>query len=325
MDLFTSAQFGPRVEGLLQKFHAPGVSIAIVQNSSIVSAGYGLVNLDPPKPMTADVLFDIASASKSLTAASVALLVHNDGHYPHVTYEATMSSLLPEDFVMSDETYTKVVTVEDMLSHRTGIAPHDESYLGPNSPHTDNAKSVTRNLRNLAVAAPIRTKHLYCNMMYTVATHLIETVASLSFADFLQRHFFNPLGMNSTNLQPARARAKGLGDRITPGYVWDDETKTYNRFKVPDAPEAQGAGSIITSVNDYVKYVKAIMNQEEPFTKDIYEGLIRSRSLFDPDYKQRTASTSSILYAAGWEVTFYRGFMIVGHGGSIAGAGTRHF
>lgn len=123
MDLFNSPDFGSHVENLLDKFHCPGVSIALVRNHDIVSAGYGLVHLHPPKPMTPDTLFDVASASKSLTAASVALLVDDDEKYPNVTYEATMSSLLPDDFVMSEESYTEQVTVDDVLSHRTGVAP----------------------------------------------------------------------------------------------------------------------------------------------------------------------------------------------------------
>ncbi|OAQ57808.1 beta-lactamase domain-containing protein [Pochonia chlamydosporia 170] len=125
MDLFHSPKFVSHVESLLDKFHCPGASIAIVQNHTIASAGYGLVHLHPPELMTPDTLFDVASASKSLTAASVALLVGDDQKYLNVTYETTMSSLLPDDFVMSEASYTEQVTIEDVLSHRTGVAPSD--------------------------------------------------------------------------------------------------------------------------------------------------------------------------------------------------------
>ena len=103
--------------------HVPGLAIAIVKDGVIASKGYGMASLNPPAPCTADTLFDIASASKSLTAASVGLLVNDDEKYPDVQYEATMSSLLPDDFVMPDDGYTKTVTVEDILSHRSGMAP----------------------------------------------------------------------------------------------------------------------------------------------------------------------------------------------------------
>ena len=122
MDLLHSPTFPSRVEELLNQHHVPGIAIAVVQGETIASAGFGMASLDPPRKFTPDTLIDIASASKSLTAASVGLLVE-DNKYPDIKYEATMSSLLPEDFVMPGEGYTEGVTVEDILSHRSGMAP----------------------------------------------------------------------------------------------------------------------------------------------------------------------------------------------------------
>ncbi|KFY02953.1 hypothetical protein O988_01771 [Pseudogymnoascus sp. VKM F-3808] len=383
MDIFNSPKFRSRVEQLMIQNHVPGLSIAIVQNETIASAGYGKASLDPSKPCTADTiigsilpslqystvqfisfpprptdrsvevtyaycyithlahfsrtllalltlarrswtLFDIASASKSLTAGAVGLLVDDDKKYPEVQYEATMSSLLPEDFVMC-EGYTENVTVEDILSHRTGMASHDSSYLGPRATKPDDPQSVTRNLRNLAVCAPLRSKYHYCNMMFTVATYLVEKKSGQSFPDFLEEHFFQPLDMNSTNLQPQRARDKGLDERIATGYAWNEDNKAYHGFQAPDCPEAQGAGSIITSVNDYIKWVKAIMNHEAPITKDIYDGLVKPRAFHSTSFENLRPLTSLTSIGAGWEVCFYRGYMVVSHDGSVPGFGSRHF
>lgn len=127
MDLLQSPAFASHVETLMHAQHVPGLAIDVVQNQAVASAGFGWASLDPPKPCTPDTLFNIASASKSLTAASVGLLAHDNATYPHVHLKTTMSSLLPDDFVMADPEYTRHVTVEDVLSHRTGIA----SYVAP--------------------------------------------------------------------------------------------------------------------------------------------------------------------------------------------------
>ena len=206
----------------------------------------------------------------------------------------------------------------------TDLKRHDLSYLGIGSPKPDDARSITRNLRNLPLAAPIRTKYMYCNMMYTVATHLVEVKAEQSFADFLQARFFDPLGMDSTCLQPAAARARGLGDRIATGHHWVKK-KGYSRFQTPDCPEAQGAGSIMTSANDFIKYVKALMNQEGPITERLYRDLIRMRTIANPNTKWLRPHTSAVIYTVGLEIYWYRGHMIVGHDGSIAGFGSRFF
>jgi CubicO group peptidase (beta-lactamase class C family) len=121
MDLFISPMFPGYVEELMEENNVPGLAIAIVENNQTASAGYGKAILEPPTPCTADTLFDIASSAKSLTAASVGLLVNDNENHPDVQYDTVMSTLLPEDFVMPGIGYTEGVTVEDVLSHRTGM------------------------------------------------------------------------------------------------------------------------------------------------------------------------------------------------------------
>lgn len=123
MDTINSPAFAAHVEALLQQHHTPGVSIAVAHNDRFASAGFGKANLTPGKEQdcTADTLYDIASCSKSLTAAAVALLVEDEEKFPRVTWKSKMSDLLPDDFVMERESYTNDVTVEDILSHRTGL------------------------------------------------------------------------------------------------------------------------------------------------------------------------------------------------------------
>ncbi|PYH96665.1 beta-lactamase family protein [Aspergillus ellipticus CBS 707.79] len=325
MVTLSSPDFQALVERLIDQHHVPGLSIALVQGDQVTSAAYGHASLDPPTPCTPDTLFDIASASKSMTAASVALLVEDDERYPAVKYDAVVSRLLPDDFVLPGQEYTDGVTVEDILSHRTGMAGHDLSYLGPQAARPDDARSVTRNLRHLPMAAPIRAKYMYCNMMYTVATHLVEQQSGLPFADYLDDRFFRPLGMSASNLQPQRARARGLGSRIATGHAWDEDAQRYRSFQTPDCPEAQGAGSIITSVNDYIRWVKAMMHHGSPVSAAVFKGLVAPRIIANPGAEDLDPYTSPTLYAAGWEIYYYRGHQVIGHDGAIPGFGSCHF
>jgi len=58
--------------------------------------------------------------SKSFIAAAISLLV-DDENFPEVKWTTPVSELLRDDFVLSDSRYTEQVTIEDMLSHRTGM------------------------------------------------------------------------------------------------------------------------------------------------------------------------------------------------------------
>lgn len=162
--------------------------------------------------------------------------------------------------------------------------------------------------------------------MYTVAAYLVEKSSGMPFAEFLQNHFFAPLGMDSSHLQPDAAIAAGLGDRIAMPYIWHDDGK-YMPIPLTQGEEDEGAGSIFTSADDYIKYVKAMMNQEGPISKDVYRGIIKPRIFVNPnaDIDDLDPRTSWIAYAAGWETCYYRGYKIIMHDGLSNGFGSSHF
>ncbi|KAM0553212.1 hypothetical protein ACHAPJ_007500 [Fusarium lateritium] len=322
MDLFNSPNFDRHVKDLMRQNRVPGLSIAIVHGNHVESAGYGFASIEDQVPCTADILFDIASSSKSLTAAAVALLVEDD-NFPEVHYDSIMSELLPNDFILSDDSYTKCITLDDLLGHRTGMPGHDDSYMGVRAAQPDDARSITRNLRNLAHAAPPRSKYIYCNMMYTVLTHLIEAKTGQSFGDFIQQRIFDPLGMDSSNLQPSSSRAKGHGDRLAKGHIWDKKASSYREIDAENSPEGQGAGSIVASANDFIKFIKALINHEGPIDDNIYRGLTQSRSERDSNHRQKKANISRLFYTSGMEYYLLRGHAVFGHSGDTAGFGSR--
>ncbi|KAF5966172.1 hypothetical protein FBULB1_11790 [Fusarium bulbicola] len=322
MDLFDCPNFNDRIEALMQSNRVPGLSIAVVQGGQVKSAGYGFASVKSQEPCTADTLFDIASSSKSLTAAAIALLVE-DADFPEVQYDTIMSELLPEDFVMSDELHTNTVTVDDLLGHHTGMPGHDDSYMGARATEPDDARSITRNLRNLAVAAPPRTRYIYCNMMYTVLTHLIGTKSRQSFSKFLQERIFYRLGMASSSVQPQSANAIGHAHRLAKGHSWDKKSASYREFDAVNCPEGQGAGSVISSANDFIKFLRALIDRDGPISEDVYQGLTRPRSERGANPRQRKTGIDRIFYTAGMDLYWQSGHAVFGHSGDITGFGSR--
>ena len=122
MDLLNTTAFRQRVKALMQTCHLPGLRISVCQNDTIASTGFGVASRKSQQAATAGTLYDIASSSKSLTAASVALLVEDNENFPEVQWKTSLHELLPGKFVMPTPELTKLVTVEDILSHRTGMA-----------------------------------------------------------------------------------------------------------------------------------------------------------------------------------------------------------
>jgi len=65
--------------------------------------------------------------TKVFVAAAMSLLV-DDENYPQVQWNAPVSSILTDDFVLADDRYTEMVTVEDILSHRSGFSEYTSFY-----------------------------------------------------------------------------------------------------------------------------------------------------------------------------------------------------
>jgi CubicO group peptidase (beta-lactamase class C family) len=132
---FTS-QFDRLVSKIMSDCKTPGISLAVINDESVyakvrqtsffkrvyaeIAQGYGFSKL-PDVPVTNETLFNCGSMSKAFTAASVSMLVDDNDNYPDVQWTAPVSSLIREDFVLSDYKYTEQVTVEDILSHRSGL------------------------------------------------------------------------------------------------------------------------------------------------------------------------------------------------------------
>lgn len=116
--------------------------------------------------MTPSTLFYAGSTTKAFTAAALSLLVDNSSQYSNIQWDTPVSSLIPEEFVLESFYSTKVTTVEDVLSHRTGLPRHDLSFGGDyadedgkGGKHSGTAKDVVKGLRGLPMNAEPRTKY----------------------------------------------------------------------------------------------------------------------------------------------------------------------
>ncbi len=55
-----------------------------------------------------------------------------------------------------------------------------------------------RTLRHLPLTTEPRTKFQYCNQMYVIAFHVIQTLSGSWLGDVLRERIWEPFGMKST-------------------------------------------------------------------------------------------------------------------------------
>lgn len=193
------------------------------------------------------------------------------------------------------------------------------------------------------MTAEPRTRFQYCNTMFAVVQHLVETVTGQDLESVLSKNFWKPLGMLSTTW--TLPSAEDGDSRLARGYYWDprdEQSPTSRGGYVPDpyinlAPVA-GAGATISTVNDYALWTKAWLdassgkdsvNNSSPMTHRMLRGLWNPRTIISEDEHEDTNGGLSFItpmtYALGWLSFHAADETIVGHNGGLTGFGTELF
>ncbi|KAF2465349.1 beta-lactamase family protein [Lindgomyces ingoldianus] len=326
------SHFEQLVTEAMDYWKVPGLAIGVVDKAHISSQGYGVAQFEKvshagfreqaEETVTPQTLFDIGSVSKSFTAAAMALLVDDPG-LPDVEWRTPVSRLL-SDFVLEDKAYTEQVSVEDILSHRSGLPGHDESCFGVSASTPDTPISIVRNLQNLPLNKPLRTDYQYCNILYTAASQLIEHLSHTDFATFVSSRIWLPLEMYRTFLNitsvPETERAN-----IAQGYQYFAEDPfnfpiaskgNYDTVQTFNQPEGRGAGSVFSSVEDLSRWLCCLLRQTPPLSPSAHSELIKPRIM---EGDENIPFRSPTFYALGLEVEYYQGFTIIKHGGLVSG------
>jgi CubicO group peptidase (beta-lactamase class C family) len=106
----------------LTRFDVPGLAVAIVAvaivapDGQVFARGYGARRLGRPGRVDEHTLFAIGSNTKAFTSAALATLVDD----AKLAWDAPVVGYLPT-FRMYDPEVTRMMTVRDLLRHRSGL------------------------------------------------------------------------------------------------------------------------------------------------------------------------------------------------------------
>lgn len=257
-------------------------------------------------------------------AAALAHLINTGDHaavFPK-GWSTPISSIIRDDFVLQDEWATAHITLEDAVSHRTGMPRHDLSWTGTSEPNSTDTprrtnQATVRNLRNLPPTAEPRVTFQYCNLMFVVLSHVIETVTSSWIGDVLRQVIWQPLGMQSTFFSYGEARTSRKV--IATGYFWDEDAEEYVAVEEDPVEFSSGAGAIITNAVDYSKWVKCLLYETAPFSAATHQEIRTPLTLLLSDPPPGWGVYN---YGLGWERTSLHGAAVYMHNGGTKNFGT---
>ncbi|MDE2155177.1 MAG: serine hydrolase [Xanthomonadaceae bacterium] len=238
--------FGSYVDLARKTFDVPGIAVAIVKDGKVVMAqGFGVREIGKPDRVDEHTLFAIASNTKAFTAASLQMLAEQG----KLKMDDRVIDYLPW-FRMSDPYVTHEMRIRDLLAHRSGLGlgAGDLLYWPPTSYTT---REVVERLRFVPLKNGFRSGYAYDNILFAVATLVIEKVSGQSYADFVREHIFEPVGMDESVIDKTYLKP---GMDVAMGHARLDF-----RHLGPVPPMAwlndPGAGGIYASVHDLAKWM----------------------------------------------------------------------
>ncbi|MBV9930010.1 MAG: serine hydrolase [Alphaproteobacteria bacterium] len=311
------------VQRFMAAFEIPGVAVALVRpGRADLARGYGVRRLGRPEPVDADTLFSIASNTKAYTAAALAMLVEAG----KLGWDEPVVRYMP-DFALADPAATQMMTVRDLLCHRSGLALGAGDLMQfPRSDRT--AGELLKALPHLKLARGFRAGYAYDNILYVVAGILVERMSGMAWTSFVEQRIFRPLRMPDAvaNLPLVRtADIAGRHARLGP------PLRGFGRLEViePDeGPVVAAAGGIQASARDALPWLKTQLGKgqapglprlwsekqaEEMWTPQVLTGATAGPV---PENPVRPVLQG---YALGWFVRDYRGRRLVWHSGGLSG------
>ncbi len=192
------------VDSAMKAFGVPGLALAVVKDGKVVLAkGYGVRRLGDPTPVDDRTTFGIASNTKVFTAVALGILVERG----QLEWDAPVVRYLP-GFAMYDPWVTRELTVRDLLVHRSGLGLGAGDLLWwPES--TYDRKEIARRLRFIRPATSFRSAYAYDNVLYLVASEVIQAVTGRTWEDFVQHEILDRVGMTSSSVRHSDAAAGG--------------------------------------------------------------------------------------------------------------------
>src|SRR5262249_27081546 len=148
--------------------------------------GFGVRERGRAEPITPDTVFPLASCSKAFTTTLLAMLV-DDGV---MDWDDPVRKHLP-GFKLPDANADALLTIRDLLCHRSGIGGHD--LLWYHAPW--NIDETLKRAQLLPLDYPFRAGFKYSSIPFLAAGRAIEKRTGKKWEDLVRTRICEPLQM----------------------------------------------------------------------------------------------------------------------------------
>ncbi len=277
-----------------------GLSLAVMNEGKIIhSKGFGYANLEHKVPVTTNTVFLMASVTKTFVAVATMMLVEKGS----ISLTDTIGK-----FVHDIPSHWKVVTIQQLLSHTSGIKgsidwpPPCKTELKYDNFNYTRADVISETAC-LPLSFPPGEKWDYSGRGYYVLGMLIEAVSGKTFENYLKENIFDPLQMSNTRM----INYKTIVPNRATGYQ-KENNQFVNKIMPQDPIIEFSDGGLVSTVTDMAKWDAALYSDKllKKETLQLMFTPVKIKDGFAP-------------YGLGFGTTPFQGHKRVGHLGRIPG------
>lgn len=274
-----------------------GLSIALVDDQKIVwSTGFGYSDAENKVPATPETPYRMGSIAKVITA-SAAMRMAEDGR---MDIDQPLSRYLPGFSIKSRFDSTSPVTPRNIMTHHSGLpSNYLKGMTNNNPPYFATLVDV---VKDEYAAYPPNYIFAYSNLGVTLLGAAIEKQSGQSYANYVERSLFQPLGMKSSYF---------ASEPAIKGYKDGELSKL---MPLRDLP----SGGLVSNVSDLGNFLKMVFA----------DGRFNGRQILKPEMlhemlRPQNASVPldlNLRMGLGWMLNSFEvkhGGVSAGHGGSL--------
>lgn len=226
--------------------HFSGAVLIARDGKPIFRKAYGKANYELNVSNEIDTKFRIGSVSKQFTATAIMLLQDRG--------KLNVSDTICQ-YLDNCPDIWKPITIKNLLNHTSGIVNFTRLPAASGNflllPHSQ--KEVVDIFRNIPLESKPGEAYNYNNSGYYLLGQIIERVSGASYAEFIRKNIFAPLGMNNTDSDDYETIVK---NRASSYYLGSDSV--FRNSEYTNMQMLFSMGGAYSTVDDMLLWEKSL-------------------------------------------------------------------
>ena len=300
-------QYDSLISAEIKTSRTVGAAVAITyKNQVVLMKCFGVKKSGTKDSIDENTIFRLASVSKTVSGVLAGMLAEEK----IIGLDDKVCDYIP-GFHLKTKTCTNELTIRNLLSHTTGLAPHAFDDLVEQKVPLN---QIMNQLCLVNTTAEPGKLYSYQNVMFSLFDTIVACKTGKNYAEVLKEKLFVPFGMNdaSTGFESFRNNQnKALPHSGVTTIKMNDRYYNTTPAAGVNASISDMKNFLLTLLNDSTKALNSQV-EEIIFTPQIQTDL-------SGGYFSQWNKVDSKAYGIGWRIAGYKGRKVAYHGGYLKG------